>query len=166
MADVDRGELPSRNLVLGRDQLVKLLGDDHVELARFDLAYAKGQLSLGYASNAEADARRAIATIEHWYGDASARLVEPRVVLARALVLEQQAGEAAAMLAATTAIAQAPPRVRAQFHVAYAEALVRVGAHGDAAVEVARAKSEYATLTSTPSLEQFELDQLERSLSN
>ncbi len=167
MADVDRNATPARDLALGRDVLVMELGDGHPELARFDLASAKGQLRGGQAAVADADARRAIAAIEHWYGDASARLVEPRVVLARALVLENHAGEAAAMLAATTAIAQAaPPRVRAQFHVAYAEALVKIGAPGDAAVEVARAKSEYAILASTPSLEQFELDQLERSLSN
>ncbi|HEY1552542.1 MAG TPA: hypothetical protein VGG28_32160, partial [Kofleriaceae bacterium] len=93
----------------------------------------------------------------------NARLVEPRVVLARALVLDQRADEAAAMLAATT-ISHASPRARAQFHVAYAEALVKIGAHGDAAVEVARAKSEYAALSSTPQLEQYELDQLDASL--
>jgi hypothetical protein len=167
MASVDRNASPSRDLALGRDELVQLLGADHVELAPFDLESAKDQLRSGRPANAEADARRAIAAIEHWYGAVSARLVEPRVVLARALVLEQRAGEAAAMLAATNAIAPAAPqRVRAQFHVAYAEALVKVGAHGDAVLELARAKSEYATLSSTPSLEQFELDQLERSMSD
>jgi hypothetical protein len=163
MADVDRNERPSRDLALGRDELVRQLGDDHPELARFDLASAKGQLRSGNAVDAEADARRAIATIERWYGDANVRLVEPRIALSRALVLEQRAGEAAAMLAATT-FAHAPPRVRAQFHVAYAEALAKLGARGDAAVEVAHAKSEYATLVSAPQLEQYELDQLDQSL--
>ena len=162
-ADIDRGASGFRNLVIGRDALVKQLGDDHPELARFYLAYARDQLRVGYAANAEAEARRAIALIERWYGDASVRLVEPRIVLSRALVLGQRAGEAAAMLAATT-FAPAPPRVRAQFHVAYAEALVKIGAQGDAAVEVARAKSEYATLASIPQSEQYELEQLEQSL--
>jgi hypothetical protein len=163
MAEVDRNGSPMRELALGRDEIAKQLGADHAELARFDLASARDELRAGRAANVEADARRAIATIERWYGDGNARLVEPRVVLARALVLDQRADEAAAMLAATT-ISHASPRARAQFHVAYAEALVKIGAHGDAAVEVARAKSEYAALSSTPQLEQYELDQLDASL--